>query len=813
MSQETPLIFIGYRRDDGGHARALYEKLCDWFDAEQVFLDQENLDPGALFRPELELAIRDCRVFLAVIGPHWFSEKNRQRLQEPEDITRGELRAALTQGKAVIPVLAGGAAFPDPGALPGDIAGIAEANAHQQLEAQYRAAFQKLLDSLEHRYGLKPEFRRRDGSRQSFHVAGLLLSPHFADPTGKLAALHECLARGGDAAFIAAALHGMGGVGKTQLALKYSHAFRDEYEGVWWFRCEDSALLEQDCQELCRERGIDRPDDEPPSRSVARWLKKQPRWLLVYDNADGPKAVRPYLPEAGGHHALITSRNPHWGGLVAAVLDLAAWSDEQALEFLHARLDHRLDHAQCRRLAQALGGLPLALELAAAYLEATDLPLDDYLAALADVAEAPRLLDGSAPDTGYPHGVLAALSLAFARLGPAARALLRLSGWFAAEPIPERLFIEQSEHLPEELKQAAGKTIRWRETVAELGRYGLCQLLDIPALEPAAGGSEKGLQFHRLTQAAIRARLAGPEPDLAAVLLLLRLALPKNVKNPSDWPRCNALLPHVKGLERFTALPGFEPVLHAWLLNEAARYLQYGPALYAEAKLLFEQALAAIGAVHGEESKASLAVMNNLAGLLQDQGDLAGARALHERELAICRRVLGDEHPDTLTSRNNLALTIKALGDLTGAQAAHEKVLEARRRVLGEEHPDTLNSMNNLAETLRARGDLVGARVLQEKVLEVCRRVLGEEHPSTLTSMNNLALTLWRMDEHQAALQMLRATAEGFTRVLGPEHPNTLAARRAIEQCQATPGPEAEMDRSPPLPADGPTKENDHDPG
>ncbi len=768
-------IFIGYRRDDGGHARALYEKLRDWFDAEQLFLDHENLEPGAKFRPELEQAVRDCKTFLTVIGPHWLSEKNRQRLQDPQDVTRGEIRSAIEQHKNLIPILAGGAAFPDTNSLPADIAAFSEDNAHHQLEAQYRASFQKLLDTLQHSYGLQPEYRRQDGNRQTFRTNRELPSPHFADPTAKLPALHEVLAQGGRAALTAATVQGMGGVGKTQLALKYSHAFRDEYEGVWWFRAEDSVLLEQDCEELCRERNIARRGNEPHSASLARWLTRQTRWLLVYDNADDPKRVQPHLPQAGGHHVLFTSRNPNWRGIVtpAQQLDLETWSGEQALEFLNSRLPEIPDR-DGRRLAQALGGLPLALEMAAAYLEQNGCDVEAYLAALADVEEI-RLLDGETPATGYPHGVLAALSLAFGKLSPVARELLSLCGWLAPEPVSERLFIEQGELFTPSLQQATAKPSRWRETVGELRRYALCQTLNIAALDapPEEGRKEKALQFHRLTQQAVRARPAMEGAGLSAAMALLYAAFPKEINNPRNWPRQAALLPHVQGLERFSVLGGFDIGHYTWLLDRAASYLQYGPALYLEARRMFEKALEIRRLVLGEEQPATLVSHNNLAEILRAQGDLSGARGLQERALEIRRRVLGDENPDTLTAMNNLAGTLWAQGDLPGARGLEEKALEIRSRLLGDEHPDTLTSMNNLAETLRSQGELSGARVLHEKALEIRSRVLGEDHPDTLTSMNNLASTLLVQGLLPGAQALHEKALEISCRVLGDVHPGT----------------------------------------
>lgn len=369
------LIFISYRRDDGGYGRALYEFLCHWYDDAEVFYDHENLGPGQKFRPELTKAIRRSKVFLAVIGPHWFSERNRQRLADADDTTRGEIQTALEQESAgqvtIIPVLCGGAGVPDK--LPSEIATLCDSNVYHLPESQYRPAQQKLLEHLKS-FGLTPLYRPGHGTTQTFHTIDHNLTPYFSDPVGNLPLLYTTLHKTGQAAVLASAatatLHGMGGVGKTQLALKYSWDFRDEYAGVWWFRAEDMGRLQQDCQQFCERCGIQVYTGEKHHQAVKRWLQEQPSWLLVYDNAEAQygeqkETLHQFLP-GSGHHVLITSRNNCWEGL-AKPIELDVWDEEQALEFLRKRLVKATDE-ELRLLSRALGGLPLALEQACAYI-------------------------------------------------------------------------------------------------------------------------------------------------------------------------------------------------------------------------------------------------------------------------------------------------------------------------------------------------------------------------------------------------------------------------------------------------------------
>jgi hypothetical protein len=635
----------------------------------------------------------------------------------------------------------------------------------------------RLLDKLKTLPGVPPpRFRLPAGVEQPFRLIDQVLSPHFQDPHAQLGQLRETLAGGQRVALVArAAIYGMGGLGKTQLALKYSHDFRDRYAGVWWFRAESADLLEADAAACCAAVAAPQREGEAPSAALKRWLAGQPAaWLLVYDNAEDPSVLRPLLPDGDRHHVLLTSRNPAWGGL-AQPLGLETWSEEQGADFLEGRLAGRR-RDDLRALSADLDGLPLALEQAASYLEETGLAVAEYRRLLAGVDTGALVLDTGRASTGYERSVAATLSLAFARLAPAAQQLLRLGSFAAPEPLPERFLLEAAEQLPDALATAAANPLAWQSTVAELRRYGLAERIEIEALDAGNGYREQALTLHRLTQQVVRAMLADAARDAETLLAVLHAALPEEVALPAAWSRCAALWPHAVHLAPFHERNPLDPARLRRLWDRIATYLQYAPALYSQATTLFERALALSRDAFGEEHPDTLTSMNNLAGTLRAQGDLAGARALHEQELAVCRRVLGEEHPDTLTSTDNLAATLGAQGDLAGARALQEQALAVSRRVLGEEHPDTLTSTNNLAATLRAQGALSGARALEEQALAVRRRVLGEEHPDTLSSMNNLAHTLWAQGDLAGARALQEQVLAVRRRVLGEEHPDTLTS-------------------------------------
>ncbi len=786
-------LFISYRRaDTGGHAGRLYDRLRYWFDDAALFYDLDGIDMGESFSDTIEAAVVGASVVLVVIGPDWLEEINR-RVAEPEvDFVRREVELALARRKeehppVIVPVLMGGAVMPSATqfheALQPALTGLCTLDAHtfQGKQTDWDQQFVRLRDRLAQVPGFpEPYFRAPRGVEQPFHLIGHSISPHFQDPNGLLLRLRQSLVGSGGAVILArAALFGMGGLGKTQLALKYSLEYRDAYAGVWWFRAETETTLQLSAQEACQVVGAPSQPGENPSAALNRWLERQDcTWLLVYDNAEDMAALRPHLPQVGRHHLIITSRNSVWGG-IAQTLELDFWTPEQSADFLAARLSSA-GHDDLMALAKDLGGLPLALEQAASYIEETACTVAEYRKLLTGIDTEGLILDEGRAATGYERTVAATLTLAFEKLSLPSQQLLRLCAYAAPEPLPECFFLQAAAaDLPLELATAVSQPLAWNKIVGELRRYGLAERHEVPALDRAESDlprTEQALSLHRLTQQTTRARNTQPAEDCRAFVRLLTTCCPADPELPESWPHYAALTPHVTQLNRYFDTGWCELRPYSWLLNQVGRYLLSGPTLYAESVSLLRRALAIDQAELGEEHPYTVTSMHNLAATLWDQGDLSGARALQEKVVEVSRRFLGEAHPYILRSMNNLASTLQSQGDLSGALALQEKVVEVSRRVLGEEHPDTLTSMNNLALTLGNQGDLAGARALQEKLLEVLCRVQGEEHPYTLTSMNNLAETLRGQGDLAGACVLNEKVLEVRRRVQGEEHPDTLTS-------------------------------------
>jgi hypothetical protein len=294
-------------------------------------------------------------------------------------------------------------------------------------------------------------------------------------------------------------LHGLGGVGKTQLAVEYAHTYATEYDCVWWVTVEESATIPDQFTRLAARLGLEPAVDPDELRfQVHEALREVAGWLLVFDNADAVDAIRPWLP--GGPmppgvagHVVVTTRR---GGFAALgqVLDLDVIDHDAAVRLLRGRVP-RLEHDVAGQIAEELGRLPLALEQAAAYLDVTQLLPEQYLRLMrtrtADMLA--RGLVASREDAT----VATVWNLSLERVqdtSPAAMQLLDVCAYLAPESIPEDLFTKHPDELPEPLAQTTADPLAFNEAIGALVDHSLVKR------------TRTGLQVHRLVQAAVRSR-------------------------------------------------------------------------------------------------------------------------------------------------------------------------------------------------------------------------------------------------------------------------------------------------------------------
>ena len=622
-------------------------------------------------------------------------------------------------------------------------------------------------------------------------------NPGFTGRDDLLAEVRERLLAGDRA--VVQALHGMGGVGKTQLAAEYAHRFAGTYDLAWWINAEQGGLIGDQVAALGLALGCVPPGAgaEAARAAVLAELRHRGRWLLVFDNAEDPADVAPWLPGGGGH-VLITSRQRGWDE-VAAPVEVDVLARAESVAILQARVTV-LSGADADRLAAELGDLPLAIAQAAGFMADTGMAADEFLGLLG--TRAGQLLAQGAPGS-YPRSLAAATGLIadrLARQDPAAAELASVCAFLAPEPIPESLFTGAVSVLPGELAARAADPLAWRQTLAHMTRQSLARI------------DHRGLQMHRLTQAILRDRLT---PAQAAATrkyaeALLAASNPGDPPNPVTWPRWARLTPHVLAADlAATDNPALRELARdtCWYLLErgdirTAHDLASGlhqhwrdrlgedhehtlTAAHYLARALLEMGrrgisptvFASSGATWlGEDHEHTLTAAHYLAWTLLEMGRYAESRDLNQDTLARRRRVLGQDHPDTLYSAHNLAINLRKLGEVQAARDLNQDTLDRHRRVLGQDHRSTLRSATILAHDLRELGEVQAARDLDQDTLDRRRRVLGQDHPDTLASAANLAIDLRELGEVQAARDLDQDTLDRRRRVLGQDHPDTLAS-------------------------------------
>jgi hypothetical protein len=452
----------------------------------------------------------------------------------------------------------------------------------------------------------------------------------------------ELRARSGAAATQAMAIHGLGGVGKTQLVLEYAHWHAAEYELIWWIPAQRTTTAVAALARLARQLGLqDQADQDEMVAELFDELRRRDRWLLIYDDADTPEQLEPLLPPGGDGHVLVTSRNPGWGRVADSLL-LDVLRREESVALLGRRTGIR-DAAGAATLAEFLGDLPLALEEAAAYIDETKVGLSDYLRLARERTVELFRLEGPAADQ---QRVATAWSMSLDHVrsqAPAAAALLDLCAFLAPDDIPRELPCRDLDRLPSPLAQAARDPLAYNEALRALGRYSLA------TVTPTALG------VHLLVQVVVRARL-GPEGERRwgeVAVGLLHKSFPDRSWEVAAWPTCQRLLPHVLAAAEHTERLRVGGEHSGWLLDRASAYLR-ARGQPGQARPIAERAVTVTLATFGPDDRAMADRHDALSRVLRDLGDLPGARAELERALTIVEAALGPDHPTVAVLRGDL---------------------------------------------------------------------------------------------------------------------------------------------------------------
>nr|WP_239134954.1 tetratricopeptide repeat protein [Streptomyces sp. SID12488] len=592
-----------------------------------------------------------------------------------------------------------------------------------------------------------------------------------------------------DSKAITQTVHGLGGVGKTTLALHYAHTHRHSYQLVWWIHADTPEQIITDLAGLTTSihgGATGRTSAEDADWAI-RWLQIHPGWLLILDNAEQPDTIRHLIGQL--HHAgrhLITSRfTDGWPSTPLALPLLTPDASLDLLTQLTRRTDADSQH-HARLLADELGHLPLALEQAGAFIAQSHIALGAYRELL---RQYPAQTTSTAPAGSIPQRTMARIWRitldALHRTTPLAVDILRTAAWYAPTAIPRTL-----------LAPLTDTPVGYAEALSQLAAYNMITL------------DTDTLSIHRLIQTIARtpdvttADDADPHRTHGTITAarhhattLLLTALPEQPDtNVAGWPAWRALLPHAEALLS-AAEPTHDTDDTDLLLTNTAAYLR-GQGQITQAITYQKRSVATSARLHGPDHLSTLTSSNNLAYAYESAGDLDRAIPLYEQTFTDQMRILGKDHPHTLASLNNLASAYRAAGNLDRAIPLYEQNLTDQMRILGENHPHTLASLNNLASAYRAAGNLDRAIPLYEQNLTDRMRILGENHPATLTSRNNLASAYRAAGNLDRAIPLYEQNLTDHMRILGENHPHTLASLNNLAGAYESAG---NLDRAIPL--------------
>ncbi|MFF6912220.1 FxSxx-COOH system tetratricopeptide repeat protein [Streptomyces sp. NPDC012466] len=652
-----------------------------------------------------------------------------------------------------------------------------------------------------------------------------LRNTSFVGRQALLSAVEEQLGAQDTAAVLPNALHGLGGVGKSQLALEYVYTHQHDYRVICWIPAERESLILAALAQLAAQLGVAPTGQDlgapaantavPAVLEALRTGAPYDNWLLVFDNAEDVEAVRRFFPTNGPGKVIVTSRNRAWER-VATSLPVNVFEREESVELLQKRSPD-LSVEDADRLAEALGDLPLAVEQAGAWRAVTGMQVDEYLELLAE--RSPEILElDPAPD--YPVSVAAAWDISLERIkenNPGARQLLDICASMAPEPIPRAMLRgSRGVNVTPEVDPLLRESIKLNRAVRDLSQFSLVKV------DPRSDT----LQMHRLLQTVLLAKLSAEERERMrdAAHQLLSAAKPGPYGSSLEWRAYQALLPHVLTSQAVSSTDTYVRELvfdTVWFLYYWGDHV--GAADFAR------QAWSAWIAASGEEDVNVLRMMKSLGFLLRQigevpesipltekaleisrrtevdpenlidslcemadahgyQGRFEEARALTQEATELARSLFGPDDPMTLRATHAWGVALRLCGRFKEALPLDQENAQQRELLFGPASFFTLNTLNALSIDMRESGDYPGARDFQEDAYRRARSELGEEHPLTLRVARNLAVCRRRDGAHAEAAKLAEETLRRFIARYGPDHFDAMSSATNVSVDQRLAG-------------------------
>jgi len=583
--------------------------------------------------------------------------------------------------------------------------------------------------------------------------------------------LSECKATA-----ITQGIQGLGGIGKTRLAIEFGWwALQNKkYRCVFFVSSETPERINASLASLAGEKTLNLAGQKEQEQisSVMRWLKENDGWLMIFDNADGKESadvVEDLLPNLSSGRVLITSRYTRWSGVVVPQT-LGLLEKDKAREFLlqrtsGRRIETEKDQQLAEQLAKEVDYLPLALEQIGAFIAHNKCSMAEYLNQWQD--ERQQVLQWyNQREMQYDVSVAVTWQRTFEQLNPSAIVLLRISSFLAPEMIPTPMF-EKAGDILNKAMELLCKEMRVKDSGFKLNEA----LSDLSAYSMITR-EEKGFTIHRIVQEVIRSRIPKEylKDWLQMALRIVNDYAPTDSFDVRTWPVLDVLRPHA---EVITQTADKEKITEptARLMSVLGVYLD-AKGLYSKAEYWSRRALAIDEASFGKDHPNVAIDLNNLAQLYQATNRLKEAEPLMKRALALDEASFGKDHPDVAIDLNNLAQLYQDTNRLKEAEPLYRRALEIRKKSLGDKHPDYATSLNDLANLLKDTNRLSEAEPLYHRVLEIYEESLGKNHPWVATALNNLALLYQATNRLKEAEPLMKRALAIDEASFGKDHPD-----------------------------------------
>ncbi|MFD8098769.1 FxSxx-COOH system tetratricopeptide repeat protein [Nocardia fluminea] len=741
----------------------------------EVELDEWSWDAGTSFIRNIEQALSRADRIIAVCSAAYFDPRSYGS-EERE----AALRLAHTKPGLIIPVLIGACELPPLIAVLGriNLVGLDQVEAEKKLLAKLAGATPPPLEYKPDWPGLTNDEgksirygeRRREERRRAKPVWNV---PHrnmrFTNRSNIISRLDVNFES--SEACAVATVYGMGGVGKTQLAIEYAWRNSNRYDLVWWIYAEQEEQIAPQVGALIEHLGLrSSGSTTQDAKMVLNTLRQLNRpWLMVFDNAPAASSVREWLPFSTRGHVLVTSRNPEWRSLGES-LELRELTLADAAAYLQARTGCA-ELGTATAIASEVDCLPLALEQLAAHIEHIGVDPAQFLTKFR--THRARYL-GRGSDFHYGGSMDTAWSLNLENLecnAPASAQLVTFLAFFGPEPVPLDIFIEGARVLPNPLRSAVlGQDSNgpdFDDVVAEALSLSLLRR------------DGDALTMHRLVQDVVRTRLSSSDAEIAVrelCGLVTAYLSPHSPDLPDSWPKWEKMDLHWSSSPAFTArfAAVAEHELRQTMLN-GCRY-RWARGDYAGTKSLVDSFLELWLRHLGPSAVEVLEAECILASVSYDLGEFEVAMSAAENLTVRCGELLGLDHPLTLTAASCLARCLRGAARYEEATILNRSILELRIRVLGEDHPETIATACSLGRSLAGSGILAEAEQVDRRSVEIRSAVLGPQHPETLVVTNSLVGDLLFLGKVEEARKIGGDNLHALRDVLGESHPDTLNA-------------------------------------